>query len=288
MTAKIIVGVDGSETSEKALVWASRLGARAGVAIEPVLTWHYPVTSPTVLGDALAIPPLDDLEAGAVARLRTFLEATRPQCDPGATIGDGIVVAGAAGPVLCELAEDADLLVIGSRGYGGFKGLVLGSVSAHCANASPCPVAIIPTEWEPHGSTGVVVVGVDGSENSRAAVTWADEWARPDAVLHLVHAWTYPVGYNAETVAFDPALLEDAASATLDEAAATVTRHGTEVRCVRGDARHALHEAAAGSDLLVIGARGHTGLVRMLLGSVASSVVHHLEVPTVIVRADDE
>jgi nucleotide-binding universal stress UspA family protein len=286
MVAKFVVGVDGSLASGRALVWATRLAAKRGAVVEPIMTWHFPPVSPTVLGDALAIPPFDDLEASAHAQLDSLLESTRRLRDPGATLAEGRVLQGAAGPVLCDAAEDADLLVIGSRGYGGFKGLVLGSVSAHCANAAPGPVAVIPHDWEPDGATGVVVVGVDGSSNSDAAITWADNWSPPEATLRLVHSWTYPVGYNAETVAFDPVILEDGANEMLDQAAALVKDHKSETVCLRGDGRHLLNEQAADSDMLVIGSRGRTGIIRLLLGSVASAIVHHLQVPTILVRGD--
>ena len=154
MVAKFVVGVDGSAASGRALVWATRLAARRSAVVEPVLTWHFPPMSPTVLGDALAMPPFDDLEGAAHAQLDSLLESTQRLCDPGATLAEGRVLQGAAGPVLCDAAEDADLLVIGSRGYGGFKGLILGSVSAHCANAAPGPVAVIPHDWEPDGARG--------------------------------------------------------------------------------------------------------------------------------------
>jgi nucleotide-binding universal stress UspA family protein len=288
MPGKFIVGVDGSPASGRALVWASRLAARADVTIEPVLTWQLPPVAPTILGDALAMPPIEDLEAAAHQQLRDLLTSVSDRLHPDADVSEGVVAFGGAGSVLCDLAEGADLLVVGSRGLGGFKGLVLGSVSAHCANAAPCPVAVIPAEWERDSERGLVVVGVDGSENCAAALAWADEWAAPGATLRLVHTWNYPVGYNAEAIVFDPGVLEEGAQQVLAEAVASVEHHATETVCARGDAREELNVQADEADMLVIGARGHSGIVRLLLGSVASSIVHHLIVPTIVVRAEED
>jgi nucleotide-binding universal stress UspA family protein len=283
MAAKIIVGVDGSDISRRALVWASRLGAGRDAVIDPVLSWHYPATISTALGDAVG-PRVEDLNATGKEQLESLLSGSKEFCHPEATITDGLVVQGAPGAVLCDLAVDAELLVVGSRGHGGFKGLALGSVSSQCANAAPCPVAVVPAEWDPDRVTGVVVVGVDGSENSGAAVEWADRWAPPDAVVRLVHCWTYPPAYDASMFDYDPALLERASGEILTEAELHVKGHRTETVSIHDDARQMLRVHSGDADMLVIGARGRSGVARLLLGSVASATVHGLTVPTVLVR----
>jgi nucleotide-binding universal stress UspA family protein len=283
MAAKMIVGVDGSDISRRALIWASRMAAGRGVVVDPVLSWHYPATISTALGDVVG-PRLEDLDATGKEQLESLLSGTREFCHPETTITDGLVAQGAPGAVLCDLAVDAELLVVGSRGHGGFKGLALGSVSSHCANAAPCPVAVIPAEWDPDRVAGVVVVGVDGSENSDAAVEWADHWAPPDAVVRLVHCWTYPPAYDANMFDYDPGLLQRASDEILTEAERHAKGHRTETVSIHGDARHMLRVYSGDADMLVIGARGRSGVARLLVGSVASATVHGLTVPTVLVR----
>ena len=135
-----------------------------------------------------------------------------------ATVDHELIVAEReASHLLCEVAQGAELLVIGSRGLGGFQGLVLGSVSARCANVSPCPVAIIPEGWSPaRPQRNVVAVGVDGSPNAAAAVAWADQWAPAEHTLRLVGAWSYPVSFTlAELDQLIPYLLTFTAASFL-------------------------------------------------------------------------
>lgn len=138
-TKPIVVGVDGSEEAGRALVWAADDARRRGVPLRLVSTWTYPA----FLAPFPYQPPinLEDFEQGA----RSLLDKTVE--DAGAAL-DGLtweasLVEGPAALRLVEAAHDATLLVVGSRGRGGFKGLLLGSVSQHVAAHSTCPVVIV-------------------------------------------------------------------------------------------------------------------------------------------------
>lgn len=289
MPERIVVGVDGSDTSRNALVWSAHHAIRRGAALEIVLAWQSPAAAVSPMGVSFVPPPVEQLRRHALGRLEAlvaeFAQAGRlDEIDYELTVAEG-----EASRRLCEVAKASDILVVGSRGLGGFKGLMLGSVSARCANAAPCPVAIIPPDWDPAiPACGAVVVGVDGSANANHAVRWVDCWAPDDASLRLVCAWTHPDIYALAEFTIDDSALEAACLQTAHRAAELVSRHAVEPRAVQRDARLALAAAARQSDALVIGACGHGRFSRLLLGSVASSTVHNLVVPTIIVPAEDD
>jgi nucleotide-binding universal stress UspA family protein len=138
---RIVVGVDGSESSRAALRWALRQAELTGSAVEAVIAWHFPVTA---TGYAwVPVPAMDATDWEKLAA-RQIDEVIAEEVDPaaGVTVTTS-VIEGNAAQVLLEAARRADLLVVGSRGHGGFAGTVLGSVSQHCAHQSPCPIVII-------------------------------------------------------------------------------------------------------------------------------------------------
>jgi nucleotide-binding universal stress UspA family protein len=138
-----------------------------------------------------------------------------------------------------------------------------------------------------------IVVGVDGSPASSAALGWAVREAEltGDTVLAVI-AWQYPIaagGYGWAPVAMDEGIdLEAIAEKTLAQAIDEVVKPGSAVtierRVVEGYAPSALLDAAAGADLLVVGSRGHGTFADALLGSVSQHCAHHAKCPVVIVR----
>jgi nucleotide-binding universal stress UspA family protein len=142
------------------------------------------------------------------------------------------------------------------------------------AEASPTP-----ERW--------IVVGVDGSASSKAALRWALRQAHlTGAEVKAVTAWEVPVGYRAPLV--DSAAVEEVAINVVKDAIAEVTQ-GTEAspisyKVVPGNAASALLNESAGADLLVVGSRGHGGFVAALLGSTGQHCVHHATCPVVVIR----
>jgi nucleotide-binding universal stress UspA family protein len=138
---RIVVGVDGSETSRRALRWAVEEARLRGAALEVVLAWHMPY---------IAGYPY----AGVGFDPNTFEQDGRKSLDEvvdavdttGVAKVDRILTVGDAASALLSAATGADLLVVGSRGLGGFAGLLLGSVSHHVTHHATCPVVIIPPE----------------------------------------------------------------------------------------------------------------------------------------------
>ena len=137
--ARIVVGVDGSNASQAALKWAVAEGRLREATVDAVHAWTYPAAT-YITG--LVPPPTfahDDLAAEAGAILD---EACDRLGDAAAGVRR-IVDEGTPAARLLERAAGADLLVVGSRGRGGFSGLLLGSVSQQCAHHAPCPVVIV-------------------------------------------------------------------------------------------------------------------------------------------------
>jgi nucleotide-binding universal stress UspA family protein len=143
---------------------------------------------------------------------------------------------------------------------------------------------------------GRIVVGVDGSEPSRAALQWAvDEACRRQAQLETVHVWQYPNVYATtgafSAFVFDSSELEAAAKAELDEIVATVDASGLASPIIQtvvsGVPASVLLEKAQDADVLVVGSRGRGGFAGLLLGSVSQQLAHHAHCPLVIVPAPD-
>ncbi len=136
--ARIVVGVDGSEGSGQALRWAARQAGFTGAVVEAVIAWELPA----FFGWAPAVPGGDYDFAGAA---RQVLTETLAQVF-GSALPAGLrtrVVEGHPAQVLVEASQGAELLVVGSRGYGGFADALLGSVSTYCVHHAQCPLTII-------------------------------------------------------------------------------------------------------------------------------------------------
>jgi nucleotide-binding universal stress UspA family protein len=141
--AKITVGVDGSASSVRALHWAADEARRRDAALEVVTTWHSPVLA-TIPAFGVQ-PPADQLTEEARKGLIELLRVEGITSEAGLTVLER-VVEGPAAPVLIDASADAELLVIGSRGRGGFAGLLLGSVSHAVVSHARCPVVVVPPE----------------------------------------------------------------------------------------------------------------------------------------------
>jgi nucleotide-binding universal stress UspA family protein len=150
------------------------------------------------------------------------------------------------------------------------------------------------TMTQPGGDGGHrIVVGVDGSGSSRAALAWAARQARmAGAVLDVVTAWEVPLAIRDP---WPPGLttnFEELAKNAQADAIAGLPGKGDQVeiksRVVEGNAADVLLDAATGADLLVVGSHGHGGFMRALLGSVGQHCVHHATSPVVVIREGEQ
>ncbi len=133
---RIVVGVDGFESSEAALRWAIRQAKLTGAVVEAVTAWQVPAG--TGLVPVADMPDYQDDARTVLAEAITELRTADPEVEVRPH-----VVAGRAGQVLVDAAEGADLLVVGCRGHGGLAEALLGSVGQFCVHHAPCPVVIM-------------------------------------------------------------------------------------------------------------------------------------------------
>jgi nucleotide-binding universal stress UspA family protein len=263
----VAVGVDGSERSLAAV----RLAAvEAALRQRPLRLVHAGDQSTEIEESALD-------EAAKAA----------PEVSAGAES-----IEGGAAAVLIDEARRAELVVVGDGGRGGFAGLPIGSVADQVAARAEAPVLVARGEGRPGGP---VVVGVDGSPTSDAAVRFAFAEAQLRGTeLLAVHAWHFPTtdeaGDTALPLVYDAGQVEGEADGLLANAIAGPAEQHPTVRVSRAldqtRPAKAVVAASAGAQLVVVGARGRGGFTGLLLGSVSHAVLHHAHSPVAVVRSD--
>lgn len=288
---RIVVGFDGSEQSTTALDRTLTLAEGVGAAVDVVTSWRWPLTWST-LPVANTWSPLHDAE-----EIRQHAIEVIERRGPRTVEVTTRTVEGGATEALLDAAADADLLVVGSRGRGGFRGLLLGSVSAACVQHATCPVLVhrgedmTTSETTTQHGPGTIVVGVDGSPESGRALRFAVQLARRlGHDVRTITAWQWPEALNRDEPPFDHWSPEQDALATASsalDAAEDLIDDDVEVRSelVEGPAAAVLLEASRDATLLVLGSRGLGGFRGLLVGSVGQECAQHASCPVVIHRS---
>jgi nucleotide-binding universal stress UspA family protein len=137
---RIVVGVDGSASSLAALRWAVHQAELTGGTVDAIVAWRLPVS---VTGYGFAPVTMSDCSDTEQIAQRALGEAISKVVGPGGPPVRSLVIQGFPAQVLLKESVGADLLVLGSRGHGGFSGALLGSVGQHCVRHAHCPVVII-------------------------------------------------------------------------------------------------------------------------------------------------
>jgi nucleotide-binding universal stress UspA family protein len=275
----IIIGVDESDGAAAALRWGVDLARRRHEPVTAVLVWTF--------RDQHHLDPHAPFEVGyGHEQARRDLDAIIARAlEGGGADVERRAVCGAAASVLIDASADASLVVVGARGMGGFKGLLVGSVSREVLNRAHAPVAVVPELAV--DTEGPVVVGVDGSPTSRRALAWALEEARArHCRLVAVHAWQIAaIGDLYATAHLAADALRDGAERLLQRELAQADTTGVTVEaCLEhGSAAAALVEASTTASVVVVGSRGHRPLTGLLLGSVSDQVAHHARSAVVVV-----
>jgi len=287
----ILVGVDGSASASQAVAWAAREAVRRH---RPVRLFHACVLPPR--SRHVTAHPGTQVPEALVEQGHHWLrraKALAREAASGVAVETGLRV-GTPVDVLVGESAHALMVVLGSRGLGGFRGMLLGSVSSGVAIQGQCPVVVVrgPMPDQPPPDQGPVVVGVDGSPVSDAAVAFAfEEASLRQTSLVAVHTWldvsvaetwaALPFDIDWKAVADDEnrLLAERLAGWSEKYPDVPVRREVLRDRPVRG-----LLAQAEGAQLIVVGSRGRGVASRMGLGSTSQALLHYGECPVAVVR----
>jgi nucleotide-binding universal stress UspA family protein len=291
MTGRIVVGVDGVSEHLAPVEWGYREAARRGAVLDLVHAWDLPLEiSPLGIPGELFDP--DALEQAAKQRLFSVVDSIAPALREKVASVNLLTPCGGTSRALLEASATADMLVVGQRGRGAVRGL-LGSVSHQCLHHRRCPIAVISAGSSSAEPLRTIVVGVDGSEGSAAALRWAmNEAALWNALLTVVRSWPTPYPVEPWGVVVRPDdrdLFVEEGRSLIDKMVTTAESQGAPrppdltPLPLEDAAGPALVEASAAADLLVVGSRGRGGFAALLLGSTGLHCVHHAECPVAVI-----
>jgi len=284
-TTDVVVGVDGSSASWRALRWATVAARLRGARLRIVAAYRVPWLAEEFTAgpdlNAVALSRAEDL----VAEMVTMARGAAPSIVVG-----GLAVCGAPVQVLDAAATGASLIVVGNRGHGGFSSLMLGATGLQLATHAHAPVAVVRGNAE--ADSGPVLVGVDGSPGAETALGMAfDEAAARRCTLMAVRAFPMPTPHqwmHDEPVDLDGARVRAAELASVRDWVGPWREKYPDVAVqtlvVCGDAASVLVAMSSAAQMVVVGTRGHGGFTGLLLGSVGQKLLHHAHCPVLIAR----
>ena len=284
--SELVVGIDGSVSSDAAVSFAAREAAMRRLPLKLV---H--VVAPSLVSSAMA--PNDTITQGQEGQARQIIDQARRIV--GELAGEkppnvhAQVAYGGVVPMLVDASKDAQMIVVGNRGFDAFGRHLLGSVSSGLLHHAQCPVAVVHDSGSPEHAIrddAPVLVGIDGSPASEAATALAfDEASRRGVPLVALHAWSdvgvFPI------LGMDWRVYRDQGDEVLGERLAGWQEHYPDVAVHRRlvcdvPARWLLDESNK-AQLVVLGSHGRGGYAGLHLGSVTSAVVQSAYVPVIVV-----
>lgn len=285
------MGYDGSEESKVAIEWATAVAARRNAPLQ--------VLAATGQQDAEALATEPGLAAvGEHLAERLAQEGAAVAREHSGTEVSATGAYGGAVSALVEASRDAQLLVVGHRGTGRFRGTRVGSVAFEVSTHAKCPVAVVRHSLRPLPTAEFPsVVGVDGSPSSDIALDQAAAWADDaGSLLRIVVSWKRPMVHRGgEPAGADAAALDEIASRPARRAAEIAAGAVARVRwahpslrveqvVIEGRASDAIVDAAADASLIIVGARGRGDFASLLLGSVSREVIQQADCAVYVVR----
>lgn len=287
MAGRLVVGIDGSSSSAAALEWAVDRARRGGESLELVGTYTLPpMDFYGYTPDASPLEWFSEHTRGVVGAAAARVRALAPEVE----VVERVEL-GPAAIVMTEIAQGADALVVGRRGLGPARSVLLGSVSNQVTVQAGCPVVVVG-DHDLVPASGPVVVGVDGSEFSIAALHFAlrEAQLRETGVRIVTSAPD-----TGTAVGPDPELTERMQAAVVAEAAAVSAQAlelagaantaavPVETVVDAGDPAAAILKQAQDAQLIVVGSHGKGFLRRLLLGSVSREVLQSADRPVAVI-----
>ena len=299
---KILLATDGSREAELAARIAADLAQKTHSQLHVLHAFGIAPVGPPVYPEATDLQSVEyeaETEEGqriSEQRAREVLQEEVEKVRPGGgTVAGEHLVEGRVAPEIVGLAEEigAGLIVMGSRGRGGIRRALMGSVSQSVVRHAHCPVLVVRDgERQRDYLPGTILLAVDGSEEASAAARTAVELAeRTDSELHVVHVGEVTPVYHPERHGYRARYeeLQEQARRLLEEqvhevnsAGGTVSR--AHLRMGRPDEEIVVLGEEIGADLIATGSRGLGGMRRALMGSVSDSIVRHSHCPVLVVR----
>ena len=273
---RIVVGYDGSPEAALAVRWAARHAALLDSELQVVHCSLWPLLTHDlgpvkgVAGSGLQHQAQAILDEGKAEALSVA---------PRITV-QGSLLYGLPADHLRRMAENAGLLVLGSRGIGGFLGLLVGSVSLELSATAPCPVAVIRFDKHPEGR---VVVGIDSSGSAGALRRACDLASATGTDLLIIHVIHPPGGLANESGGGLETARRLLRTAAHDAQALAPDVSVSQNLAQDASVPRALLNASRGAALIVVGSKGH-GLLKGTIGSSAHAVLHHATGPVLISR----
>ncbi|WP_405860064.1 universal stress protein [Streptomyces sp. NBC_00090] len=282
MTAQVTVGLDGSDESLAAARWAATQAVLREVPLRLVHVEEWPNTPEVPLAYART------LDERTERLMRDETDQARKDHPDLEVITER--ARGRAAEELTAAANEADLTVLGSRGLGGVRGFIIGSVSLAVVGAARQPVVLVRAKDERAAPEGGIVVGADVHHPCEALLAFSfSEAARKGTPLRFLHSWTLPASYGYAAIV-DPGIGEELGShflGGLDDLLEPWRKRypGVDVtaKAVVGSPAYQLVEASQTAQLVIVGRRSRNVPLGPHLGHVAHAVIHHSPAPVAVV-----